>query len=79
MVTAAPDTKSDINARDLFQAAYENRYTWDPNFPGLTANVSVAIDGVARTGKARINPDMSVQVSMDQPQLIDRTTRTPSG
>jgi hypothetical protein len=79
MVTAAPDTKSDTNARDLFQAAYENRYTWDSNFAGMTANVSVAIDGVARTGKARINADLSVEVSMDEPQLIERTSRTPSG
>ncbi len=79
MVTAAPDTKFDTNARDLFQAAYENRYTWDSNFSGLTANVSVAIDGVARTGKAKIAPDLTVEVSMDEPQLIDRTTRTPSG
>jgi len=79
MVTATLDPKFDTSARDLFQAAYENRYTWDSNFPGMTANVSVAIDGVARTGKARINPDMTVEVIMDQPQLIDRTTRTPSG
>ncbi|MCY7332048.1 MAG: DUF3386 domain-containing protein, partial [Pseudanabaena sp. CAN_BIN31] len=69
MVTAAPDTKFDTNARDLFQAAYENRYTWDSNFSGLTANVSVAIDGVARTGKAKIAPDLTVEVTMDEPQL----------
>ena len=79
MVTTAPNTKSDTSARELFQAAYENRYTWDSNFPGMTANVSVAIDGVARTGKAKIAPDLTVEVSMDEPQLIDRTTRTPSG
>ncbi len=78
MVIAA-DTKSNTSARELFQAAYENRYTWDSNFPGLSANVSVAIDGVTRIGKARINPDMTVEVIMDQPQLIERTTRTPSG
>ncbi|WP_055075438.1 DUF3386 domain-containing protein [Pseudanabaena sp. 'Roaring Creek'] len=78
MVTTT-DIKPDTRARDLFQAAYENRYTWDPNFPGMTANVSVAIDGVARTGKAKIAQDLSVEVSMDEPLLIERTTRTPSG
>ena len=27
---------SDANqARDLFRAAYENRYTWDENFPAM--------------------------------------------
>jgi hypothetical protein len=79
MVTAAPDLKSEPNARELFQSAYENRYTWDSNFSGMTAHVSVAIDGVMRTGKAKIAPDLNVEVSMDEPQLIDRTTRTPSG
>ncbi|MEI6064299.1 MAG: DUF3386 domain-containing protein [Pseudanabaena sp. ELA748] len=79
MVITAPDTKSETSARELFQTAYENRYTWDSNFPGMTAKVSVAIDGVARTGKAKIAPDLTVEVSMDEPQLIDRTTRTPSG
>ena len=79
MVITAPDTKSETSARDLFQTAYENRYTWDSSFSGMTAKVSVAIDGVARTGKATIAPDLTVEVSMDEPQLIDRTTRTPSG
>ncbi|MEE3715974.1 DUF3386 domain-containing protein [Tumidithrix elongata RA019] len=75
ITTEATDTR----ARDLFRAAYENRYTWDSNFPGLTANVSVSLDGNTRTGKARINADQSVEVVMDEPKLISRTTRTPSG
>ncbi|CAN1210758.1 DUF3386 domain-containing protein [Tumidithrix helvetica PCC 7403] len=75
ITTEATDTK----ARDLFRAAYENRYTWDSNFPGLTANVSVSLNGNTRTGKARINADQSVEVVMDEPKLISRTTRTPSG
>ncbi|MDX2254867.1 MAG: DUF3386 domain-containing protein [Pseudanabaenaceae cyanobacterium bins.39] len=75
MATMAPDT----TARDLFQAAYENRYTWDSQFPGMTADVSVAIDGLVRTGKACIKADLSVEVTMDEPQLVERTTRTPSG
>jgi hypothetical protein len=29
------------SARELFQAAYENRYTWDANFPGYTATVEL--------------------------------------
>jgi len=31
----APQTQ----ARDLFRAAYENRYTWDSDFPGYVADV----------------------------------------
>lgn len=74
----ATETKENL-ARDLFQAAYENRYTWDSNFPGMEANVSVTIDGETRTGKALIKPDLSVEVVMDEPKLISRTSRTPSG
>ncbi|MGB5592975.1 MAG: DUF3386 family protein [Crocosphaera sp.] len=29
-----------MDPRDLFRAAYENRYTWDQNFPGYTADVT---------------------------------------
>jgi hypothetical protein len=71
--------KVDNKARNLFRAAYENRYTWDERFPGMTANLSARIDGKTRTGKASINPDLSVSVIMDEPELIERTTRTPSG
>lgn len=28
-------------ARDLFRAAYENRYTWDSDFPGYVADVEL--------------------------------------
>lgn len=66
-------------ARDLFQAAYENRYTWDQNFPGMEADVSVSIDGTTRTGKAKIKDDLSVEVIMNDQKLTARTTRTPNG
>ena len=29
------------SARELFQAAYENRYTWDKNFPGYSADIEI--------------------------------------
>ena len=67
------------SARDLFQTAYENRYTWDSNFPGLSADVEIAIDGNTRTGKATISKDLAVEVIMDDQKLITRTSRTPSG
>ncbi|AFY75302.1 Protein of unknown function (DUF3386) [Synechococcus sp. PCC 7502] len=67
------------SARDLFQAAYENRYTWDSNFPGFSADVSVSIDGMTRTGRATITKDLTVEVIMDDQKLITRTSRTPSG
>ncbi len=54
------------SARDLFRAAYENRYTWDKNFPGYTADVQLHQNGEVYTGKIRINSDLSFDVSMWQ-------------
>lgn len=51
------------SARELFQAAYENRYTWDKNFPGYTADVRLQQGDEAYTGTIRINPDLSVEVT----------------
>jgi hypothetical protein len=50
------------SARDLFRAAYENRYTWDSNFPGYSADVMLKQDDAVFSGKVRINPNLSVDV-----------------
>lgn len=52
-----------LSARELFQAAYDNRYTWDKNFPGYTADVQLNTGDKTYTGKIRINSDMSFDVS----------------
>lgn len=52
-----------VSARDLFRAAYENRYTWDQNFPGYTADVRLTEGDKTYTGKIRINADLSFDVS----------------
>lgn len=57
MVTTA------LSARDIMQAAYENRYTWDSNFPGYTADVTLKQGDQVHTGKARINPDLKFEVT----------------
>jgi Protein of unknown function (DUF3386) len=53
---------STTTARELFQAAYENRYTWDENFPGYEADVKLSQDSEVYTGCIRINPNLSVEV-----------------
>jgi ABC-type uncharacterized transport system involved in gliding motility auxiliary subunit len=78
-MTASNTVNTESKARDLFKAAYENRYTWDSNFPGMTADVSAKINDETRTGKVRINSDLTLEVTMDEPKLITRTTRTPDG
>ena len=52
-----------MNARELFRAAYENRYTWDENFPGYSADVQLKQGNEVYNGKIRINRDMSVEVT----------------
>ncbi len=51
-----------MNATDLMRSAYENRYTWDKNFPGYTAEVTYKTDGQTFTGHVRVNPDMKAEV-----------------
>jgi hypothetical protein len=59
------------SARELFQAAYENRYTWDENFPGYSADVEIKQGDEVYRGKVRINSDLSVEVS----DIEDETVR----
>ncbi|BAY44475.1 hypothetical protein SAMD00079811_20750 [Scytonema sp. HK-05] len=50
-------------ARQLFQTAYESRYTWDENFPGYSADVQLVQENEVHTGKIRINGDLGVEVT----------------
>jgi Protein of unknown function (DUF3386) len=50
------------SARELFQVAYESRYTWDCNFPGYMANVQLIQGEEVHIGRIYINRDMSVEV-----------------
>ncbi|NMG05627.1 DUF3386 domain-containing protein [Brasilonema sp. UFV-L1] len=50
-------------ARQIFQTAYESRYTWDENFPGYSADVQLVQADEVHTGKIRINCDLSVEVT----------------
>lgn len=54
---------TETTARDIFQAAYENRYTWDSNFPGYTAEVKLQQGEETYTGKICVQPDLSVEVT----------------
>ncbi|MEC4985517.1 MAG: DUF3386 domain-containing protein [Oscillatoria sp. PMC 1068.18] len=51
------------NAREIFQSAYENRYTWDENFPGYTANLEIKQGEETYQGQVKVNPDLSVEIS----------------
>ena len=51
------------NAGELFQAAYENRYTWDANFPGYSAEIQLKQGDEIYTGRIRVDASLKVEVS----------------
>ena len=50
------------SAQELFQAAYENRYTWEPSFPGYTAAVEFKHDDTVLTGTISVKANLSAEV-----------------
>lgn len=54
---------SDKSALEIFRKAYENRYTWNKQFPGYTAAVEFRQGKENYKGRIRINPDLSVEVT----------------
>ncbi|HEY9688781.1 MAG TPA: DUF3386 domain-containing protein [Coleofasciculaceae cyanobacterium] len=70
-MTLAQDRAQEVNARDLFRAAYENRYTWDTNFPGYTADVELRQGDEVYRGSVAIAPDFTVSISgIDHPEVL---------
>lgn len=60
-----------VSARDFFRAAYENRYTWDSDFPGYIADVTFTAGDTTITGKAQVGADLKATVS----EVEDESTR----
>ncbi|MCX7594147.1 MAG: DUF3386 domain-containing protein [Fischerella sp.] len=60
--TGSPDTSA-VSAREIFQAAYHNRYTWDEKFPGYTAEVKIKQGNQEYNGYIRVKPDLNVEVT----------------
>lgn len=50
-------------ARDIFRAAYENRYTWDDRFPGYRADLELRQGDEVYCGQIQVNSDLSVEVA----------------
>lgn len=62
------ELQSKPSAAALFKAAYENRYTWDENFPGFAADFVLVLAGQTYTGTCAIHKDLSVEVNTDDPK-----------
>ncbi len=58
--------QTQLSAQELFRSAYENRYTWDPAFPGYTADVTythrTAAGEQVLTGQAKVGSDLKASV-----------------
>ncbi|WP_199248244.1 DUF3386 domain-containing protein [[Phormidium] sp. ETS-05] len=65
-----------LNAQELFRAAYENRYTWDENFPGYTAQIQLRQGDEIYAGQVRINRDLSVEVSGIENEEVQQSVYT---
>lgn len=63
-------------AREKFRAAYENRYTWDENFPGYSADIQLTQGDEVYTGKVRINRDLSVEVTGIEDEKVQESVYT---
>lgn len=52
-----------LTAQDVFRSAYENRYTWDKNFPGYQAKVTMKGGDKQYTAQIKVKADLSYKVS----------------
>ncbi|MDG2991547.1 DUF3386 domain-containing protein [Candidatus Synechococcus calcipolaris G9] len=57
-----PTTEA-LDAQTLFRSAYENRYTWDADFPGFRADVTLIDGEKTYQGQAQVDADYTVEVS----------------
>ncbi len=61
-MTATQVSARGVSARELVKAAYENRYTWDKNFPGYKTDVTLKLGDETFAGTAQVNKDLSAEV-----------------
>ena len=64
------------NARDLFKAAYEYRYTWDSSFPGYSADIELKQGSEMYNGQISIKPDFSVEVTGISDEEVQQSVYT---
>jgi hypothetical protein len=65
-----------VSARDLFRSAYENRYTWDSDFPGYTADVTFIQGDRTITGQAQVGADLKAQVTGIDDETVQKAVHS---
>jgi hypothetical protein len=56
-------TADNDRAREIFRTAYENRYTWDNNFPGYTTDLQLKQGEETYQAKVCVKEDFSVEIT----------------
>lgn len=51
-----------LSAQDTFRSAYENRYTWDKQFPGFSADITYKTGDRVFTGKVQVTAELKPAV-----------------
>ncbi|QIZ70587.1 DUF3386 domain-containing protein [Oxynema aestuarii] len=74
---AAPMAFSESHsALEVFREAYENRYTWDEDFPGYQAAVEVNWNGETYRGQLRLDADLNGEVTgIDNPEVTKEVSQ----
>jgi hypothetical protein len=76
VVLIAQNTAAATDAEGIFRDAYEKRYTWDDQFPGYQAEVSVRWGEAVDQGLVFVGPNGSVEIKNieddDTRQLIQQ-------
>ncbi|MFP4007181.1 MAG: DUF3386 family protein [Spirulinaceae cyanobacterium] len=62
LLSTLPSPVQAQSATAVFRNAYENRYTWDEDFPGYAAEVSINDQGRLDQGIVKVKPDLTVEV-----------------
>lgn len=75
VISQQNSTTVNSSAQKLFRNAYENRYTWNDNFPGYTATVDFKQGKDKYTGSVRVNPDLSVEVTGIKDEAASQTVK----
>ncbi|MGK7912884.1 MAG: DUF3386 family protein [Synechococcus sp.] len=61
-IAAGDGIPNSLNARELFETAFSNRYVDGPDFPGYEAEVSVTYNRQIYQGRVRVQPDYRVDI-----------------
>jgi len=69
-IASSPAPLQGSDCRDAFRAAYENRYTWDPGFPGYQGRCVWQQGDQTVEGRFRVGADLKASVEgIDDPDV----------